>query len=252
MGRQIQLTFLLVIVVCMVHSTPLTVEQNTDSENQNVEIRANLNKVVDALLPSIRQFILKNGMDPMQLPNISTHIFPHLTGKLKGNLDLKNGWIQNLSLVKRTQHVTAIYKDLRLTIDMNLGFDVMNFNYNYNLKHLLYKRKGDVYGRLYDLDVNVVATIDLNTYYLLLDSIKFSNVWKFDLQFRGNLLDPLVNALTKIITKVFQNPLLKVIENRTKSNFGIQLDKWNTNTPQSKRTAIIDKWLDIVKSKFNN
>ncbi|KYM89795.1 hypothetical protein ALC53_02107 [Atta colombica] len=251
MASQIQLSFLLVIVVCMVRSTPLTVEQNTDP-GQNVEIRANLNNVVDALLPSIRQFILNHGMDPMQLPNVSTHIFPHLTGKLKGNFELKNGWIQNLSLVKRTQHVTATYKDLRLTIDMNLGFDVMSFNYNYNLKHLLYKRKGNIYGRLHDLDVHIVATIDLNTYYLLLDSIKFSNVWKFDVQFGGNLLDPLVNALTKIITKVFQNPLLKVIENRTKSNFGIQLDKWNTNTSRSKRTEIIDKWLDIVKSKSNN
>ncbi|XP_018352221.1 PREDICTED: uncharacterized protein LOC108754446 [Trachymyrmex septentrionalis] len=251
MASQIQLTFLLVVVVCMVHSTPLTVEQNTDP-GQNVEIRANLDKVVDALLPSVRQFILNNGMDPMQLPNVSTHIFPHLTGKLKGNLDLKNGWIQNLSLVKRSQHVTATYKDLRLTIDMNLGFEVMSFNYNYNLKHLLYKRKGDVYGRLHDLDVHVVATIDLNNYYLLLDSIKFSNVWNFDLQFGGNLLDPLVNAMTKIVTKVFRNPLLNVIENRTKSNFGIKLNEWNTNTPQSNRMAMIDKWLDIVKSKCNN
>jgi len=48
------------------------------SSEQNVEIRANLNNVVDALLPYIRQFILNHGMDPMQLPNVSTHIFPHL------------------------------------------------------------------------------------------------------------------------------------------------------------------------------
>ncbi|KYQ48110.1 hypothetical protein ALC60_12822, partial [Trachymyrmex zeteki] len=222
------------------------------SPGQNVEIRANLDKVVDTLLPVVRQLILNNEMDPMQLPNVSTHIFPHLTGKLKGNLDLKNGWIQNLSLVKRTQHVTAKYKDLLLTMDMNLGFEVISFNYDYNLKHLLYKRKGNVYGRLHNLDVNVVVVIDLNKYYLLLDSIKFSNVWKFDLQFGGNLLDPVVNALTKIITVVFRNPILHVIENRVKSNFGIQLDIWNTNTSQSNRTTIIDKWLDIAKSKFNN
>ncbi|XP_018313796.1 uncharacterized protein [Mycetomoellerius zeteki] len=251
MASQIQLTFFLGIIVCIVHSTPLTIEESNDP-GQNVEIRANLDKVVDTLLPVVRQLILNNEMDPMQLPNVSTHIFPHLTGKLKGNLDLKNGWIQNLSLVKRTQHVTAKYKDLLLTMDMNLGFEVISFNYDYNLKHLLYKRKGNVYGRLHNLDVNVVVVIDLNKYYLLLDSIKFSNVWKFDLQFGGNLLDPVVNALTKIITVVFRNPILHVIENRVKSNFGIQLDIWNTNTSQSNRTTIIDKWLDIAKSKFNN
>ncbi|KYM93962.1 hypothetical protein ALC62_15407 [Cyphomyrmex costatus] len=176
MPSQIQLTLLLVTIVYMVYGTPVTAEQNPNP-GQNVEVRANLDKVVDALLPSVRQIILKHGMDPMQLPNVSTPIFPHLTGKLKGNLDLKKGWIQNLSLVKRTQHVTATYKDLRLTMDMNLGFEVINFSYDYYLKHLLYKRNGNMYGRLHDLDINVVVSIDLNNYYLNLDSIKFSNVW---------------------------------------------------------------------------
>lgn len=112
--------------------------------------------------------------------------------------------MQNLSLVKRTQHVTAIYKNKRLTLDMNLGFDVMDvrtrqhdtwinisttiyisydlhlcnfqFSYEYYLKHLLVKRQGDVYGRLYELNVNVLVTVDLNEYYLILDSIKFTSV----------------------------------------------------------------------------
>ncbi|XP_018405255.1 PREDICTED: uncharacterized protein LOC108781698 [Cyphomyrmex costatus] len=250
MPSQIQLTLLLVTIVYMVYGTPVTAEQNPNP-GQNVEVRANLDKVVDALLPSVRQIILKHGMDPMQLPNVSTPIFPHLTGKLKGNLDLKKGWIQNLSLVKRTQHVTATYKDLRLTMDMNLGFEVINFSYDYYLKHLLYKRNGNMYGRLHDLDINVVVSIDLNNYYLNLDSIKFSNVWKFDLQFGGNLLDPIVNALTKIVTVVFRNPILNIVEKRAKSNFSVQLGNWNTNTSQQNRTEIIDKWLDIVKSEFH-
>lgn len=45
---------------------------------QDVEIRADLDKTVDALLPSIRKFILNNGMDPMQLSDISENIFPDL------------------------------------------------------------------------------------------------------------------------------------------------------------------------------
>jgi len=34
--------------------------------------------------------------------------------------------MQNLSLIKRTKQVNAIYKNKRLTLDMNLGFDVMD------------------------------------------------------------------------------------------------------------------------------
>lgn len=72
-----------------------------------------------------------------------------------------------------------IKKPLQFIEDLyisKLYFYNFQFNYDYNLKHLLYKRKGNVYGRLHNLDVNVVVVIDLNKYYLLLDSIKFSNV----------------------------------------------------------------------------
>lgn len=45
------------------------------------EIRANIDKTVDALLPSIRKFIINNGMDPMQLIDLSENIFPDLVCK---------------------------------------------------------------------------------------------------------------------------------------------------------------------------
>lgn len=40
----------------------------------------------------------------------------------------------------------------------------------------MFKRQGDVYGRFFKLDVNVVLTIDLNEYRVILESIKFSDV----------------------------------------------------------------------------
>lgn len=50
------------------------------------------------------------------------------------------------------------------------------FNYEYNLQHLLYKREGDMYGRFYNLEINTVVTIDLANYYLYLNILKFSEV----------------------------------------------------------------------------
>ncbi|XP_011869448.1 PREDICTED: uncharacterized protein LOC105562897 [Vollenhovia emeryi] len=246
MARQIQLTFLLAIIACLVHGAPFEIE--TNGSEQDLEIRADIDKTVDALLPSIRKFILDNGMDPMQIADVSEHIFPLLPGILKGTVDLKNGWIQNLALVKRTGHVTAIYKSKRLTLDMNLGFDVMDCNYEYSLKYLLFKRQGDVNARFHQLDVNVVTTVDLNEYILILDSIKFSDVRKYDIKFEGHVLDRLLNAVAKIITVVFKNLVLPFIERQAEKIFSAKLDEWNSMIPQPNRTEIINRWLDIVKT----
>ncbi|TGZ54187.1 uncharacterized protein [Temnothorax longispinosus] len=244
MAGQIQLTFLLVIVACMVHGTPLIDEQNHIFSD---EIRANVDKTVDALLPAIREFILKNGMDPLRIIDLSEHIFPNLPGKLKGSVDLKKGWVQNLSLIKRTSHVDVIYKPKQLTLDMNLGFDVMDFNYEYDLKYLLYNRQGDVYGRFYKLDVNVVMMIDLNEYQLILHSIEFSKVGKYDIKFEGHLLDPLVNILSKIITVVFRGYVLPVIEEYSMTIFGATVNEWNTKIPRANRKEIIDELFHIAE-----
>lgn len=42
------------------------------------EIKVILDDKIDALLPSIREFILENGLDPTQVADFSENIFPHL------------------------------------------------------------------------------------------------------------------------------------------------------------------------------
>ncbi|XP_011869447.1 PREDICTED: uncharacterized protein LOC105562896 [Vollenhovia emeryi] len=244
MVGQIQLTFLLAIVVCIVHSAPFTDNQNHSVQHE--ETWRGIDKAIDTLLPSTRKFILKEGMDPMRIVNCSEYIFPFMPGELKGNIYLYKGWMQNLSLMKRTKHASAIHKDKRLTLDVNLGFDVLDFSYQYYLTYLLYNRKGDLYGRLYKPEINVVTTIDLNKHHLILDSIKFTNIWKVDIKFEGHLLDRIINAVTKIITMAFENHVLKVIENNAMLDFHAIFDDWNTMTPQSDRMEIINRSLDIM------
>lgn len=55
------------------------------SFEQGIEIKGNLDKTVDALLPSIRKFMLNNGLDPMQLPDLYEYIFPDLVRKNEAN-----------------------------------------------------------------------------------------------------------------------------------------------------------------------
>lgn len=65
---------------------------------------------------------------------------------------------------------------LQQFIDKLIYIYNFQFNYEYNLQHLLYKREGDMYGRFYNLEINTVVTIDLANYYLYLNILKFSEV----------------------------------------------------------------------------
>ncbi|KMQ88789.1 hypothetical protein RF55_11664, partial [Lasius niger] len=174
MAGRMQLVFLLAIIA-LVHNE-LVVKQSFPISAYDADKVVILDDKIDALLPSIREFILKNGLDPTQVTDFSESILPKLPGVFKGKLNLKNGWLQNLSTINRTEHVIGIYNNKSLTLDMNLGFDVLDCSYEYDLKYLFYKRQGDVFARFYNLDVNTVLRIDLANYYIHLDSIKFSDV----------------------------------------------------------------------------
>ncbi|XP_067203428.1 uncharacterized protein [Linepithema humile] len=231
------------------HAVPIQIFLSIDrhASHQSAKIvrkDVNLNEAVDTLLPYIHTFILDNGMDPMKLIDFSEAIFPELPGIAKGNVDFKKGWMQNLSKIQRSNDVTASYKDKRLILDMNLGFNLLDFNYEYYLKHMVYERQGDVYGRFYDLKINTVVTIDLANYYLSLNSLKFSEVSKYDLKFEGNLVDPILNILTKIVTVVFRKCVLLAIEDHATLIFGAKIDEWNKMIPRPNRTRLIEDWLD--------
>lgn len=50
------------------------------------EKRVILDEKFDELLPSIHQFILENGLDPMRLKDYSESIFPHLVSNYFYNM----------------------------------------------------------------------------------------------------------------------------------------------------------------------
>ncbi|KAL6429423.1 hypothetical protein ACFW04_008232 [Cataglyphis niger] len=246
MASQMQLAFFLAIIG-LVHGKP-TAEQNSlySLIFANDEKKVILDDKIDALLPSIREFILENGLDPTQVADFFESIFPHLPGSFKGKVELNKGWLQNLSTIKRTKHVIGIYKNKSLTLDMDLGFDVLDCSYEYYLKYLFYKRKGDVYARFYNLDVNIKLTIDLANYYIHLDSIKFSEVRKYDIKFEGHLLDPVLNVLTKAVTVIFQQRVLSGIEDRSMKIFGAKIDEWNEKIPRPNFASPIKKLVDTL------
>ncbi|XP_072764216.1 uncharacterized protein [Anoplolepis gracilipes] len=238
MAGQMQLIFL--AIIALVHGKFVT-EQNVST---NKETKIILDEKIDALLPSIHQYILENGLDPAQIPDYSEQFLPGIF------IDLKKGWLQNLSLIRRTKHVIGIYKDKRITFDMDLGFNVLDCSYAYSLgmKFPFLKRRGDVFARFYQLNVNTVLTIDLSNYYIDLDSIKFSDVGKYDIKFEGHLLDRVLNVLTKVVTVFFEKFVLTSIEERSVKIFRAKIDEWNNSYPRPKCT--LEEFINSLKAEL--
>ncbi|GAB1859372.1 hypothetical protein CAJAP_00451 [Camponotus japonicus] len=250
MASQMQLIFILAIIE-LVYGKSVAKHSFLISVNGE-EKKVVLDEKIDELLPAIREFILINGLDPTQLGDYSESIFPNLPRVFKGSVDLKKGWLQNLSTIKRTNHIIGIYKDKLLTIDMNLGFDVLDCSYEYYFKYLFFTRHGDVFSRFYDLDINVVLTIDLANYYVELHSIKFSNIRKYDIKFEGHILDRLLNILVKAVTVIFRKCVMVAIEERSIKIFGAKIDEWNNSIPRPNYATLpIIQWFDDLNAQLN-
>ncbi|XP_032670249.1 uncharacterized protein LOC116843708 [Odontomachus brunneus] len=230
MAGQVQLAFLLVFAV-FVHSDAASLGEQSPPVIQPLEYSVVLDEQFDRQVSHLRAFILKNGLDPMDVIDMSEPLLPDMPGIFKGQVDLKQGWVQNLSKIKRAGHVIAKYSDKILVLDMDLGFDVMDFNYAYHIKYLLFERSGDLYGRFYNLKTKVLVTIDLNDYHISLDSIKFTEVGKYDIKFEGHLLDPILNVATKVVTTVFKKFVLAYIEEHTMIVVRAKLDEINGLIP---------------------
>ncbi|XP_029167903.1 uncharacterized protein LOC114938219 [Nylanderia fulva] len=196
-----------------------------------------LDEKIDELLPVIRELILKNGLDPANVPDITQDIDPNIPGKINIMIEHTKGILQNLSTIKRTERVHGIYKDKVLTLDMNLRFDVLNCSYATALSLIGDTMTGGVYGRFYDLDINIVARIDMVNYYVYLDSLKFSDVRKFE----SHLSDlPNLNILTEEFKYFFEYNILTVIEKRSLEMFREKIDEWNNKFPRPNLTWIVD------------
>ncbi|XP_068967468.1 uncharacterized protein [Bombus flavifrons] len=198
-------------------------ENDIMSEN----VSANINKLFDAMLPMIHKFILKQGLDPMKLEDVSE--------KLSGliihdrTLSLTNGWLQGLSNVRRANDIILSYQDESLTLDATLAFDVLDANYDYLIKDLLITKKGEVHGRLRDMEMRLIIAFDMNNYKIVIPMAKIVKIDKINIIF---LDDPIVNAAAKAITTIFRKSITNMVNKEFWKVMQEYVDKINEKIPQ--------------------
>ena len=175
-------------------------------------VSAKMNKLFDTMLPNIRNILLKFGLDPLKMGNI---VQP-LEGIIDHNgvLKMSDGWLQGMSDVVRAGDIVLAYSNQVLNVDMELGFDVLDINYEYFFKYGLIKRTGDFHGRFSNVKLRVIVTLDMTTKKVTLDSLKIVDMGKLDVKLEGHALDPLLNVAIKAFTTIFRDCVMEFIEER--------------------------------------
>ncbi|XP_043592129.1 uncharacterized protein LOC122571893 [Bombus pyrosoma] len=201
-----------------------------ENDIMSEKVSAKVNKLFDAMLPSIRKFILKQELDPMKLEDVSE--------KLSGliihdrTLDLTKGWLQGLSNIRRANDIILSYQDKSLTLDVTLAFDVLDANYEYLIKDLLITKKGEVHGRLRGTEMRIIIVFDMNNHKIFLPMAKIVKIDKFNIIFEDN---PIINAAAKAITTIFHRSITNMVNKEFLKVMQEYVDKINEKIPQPDR-----------------
>lgn len=94
-------------------------------------------------------------------------------------------------------------------------------------------------------------------YFTITDLIVFSLLFniafcrKYNIKFEGHILDPILNAATKIITTIFKKYVLAHIEDRALYIFRAKIDEWNKTYAKNVTVEEIEQIRDIDTLDFN-
>ncbi|KAL2737716.1 uncharacterized protein V1478_001802 [Vespula squamosa] len=188
---------------------PMFISQDTSYESAR---KVNINKIFDEILPKIREYLIRKGMEPINLPNYTEKIinFPG-----SGKIDLRKGYLHYMTDVKRSKNVTLQYKYKRLLLDIPLRWQLLDFNYEYEFTYFFIKKRGDAYGRVEDADFTITSEIDLSKLQIILNKIRIDRIDSFRLKIQSNKLDPLMNILSQAMTRFFQNRIVRLLEEKS-------------------------------------
>ncbi|XP_011499284.1 PREDICTED: uncharacterized protein LOC105363315 [Ceratosolen solmsi marchali] len=181
--------------------------------------KASLDKVIDKNMKSIQDALLP--IDPL---NLKTIHYP-ITSKIY--LDLRNGWMQNLSLVNRVGPCTLTYTNKVLTADINFGWDKIVADFRYKLKMIFMSRKGDAHVKVSHLSVNTVIDVDFNNYLIILKRLEFVHKGKINVSIQGHIIDKIYNLIIKAITSIVQKSIFKTIESKATEMIQSEIDEIN-------------------------
>ncbi|XP_023018155.2 uncharacterized protein [Leptinotarsa decemlineata] len=173
------------------------------------EIIAVIDEFGDKIISHIQKLIMRNGLDPVELPSESLKLIPW------GNMALSDGWLQNLSTLSRNTDIKVIYRSSRRSLELQVPvkFDALKFTYDYNTHVFPLSISGGVEGRLNDVKINIILSFDFKGFKAHLDDFDIRNSGSISIRFTGHgLIDWITNAMTSVVTLFLKPVILNIVD----------------------------------------
>nr|CAD7458831.1 unnamed protein product [Timema tahoe] len=206
---------------------------------------ADFDDYLDSLLDGIRTYASEMGLDPLPLPDYTeTLSIDLLLVNFQGEVDLKDGILQDIVTVSRQGDAIIDYEDMGATITFDLGFDELRdrtsyvdelrighaiidelrigqYQYNFEASIMGIGPSGLAHGTITDLSVHVVIDADLTNIThvdLELEDLKIIHTGSISVLLEGplELLDIVADGISAVITTLFKDEIMIVIESEVR------------------------------------
>lgn len=248
MAAQIRFFALLLVSALFV-----TGHANLLDDNQEINTYGrtlNISSIVDTLLPTIREHILSEGLDPLPLDDVHENLHGVIIGAK--SIDLTDGQLQGLSDITRANDALVVANDDNTyTLDATFGFDVLDASFNYRYKGFLITRTGELNGRFNNIEIKITADASLAERKVVLRSVNIVRLDNMSLTLRGHKLDAILNAIIKRLTPKFRSSIIRLIENKALASAQKFLDKMIANLSRAKQFATDNDILRSVPTTYN-
>ncbi|XP_028162390.1 uncharacterized protein LOC135082235 [Ostrinia nubilalis] len=203
-----------------------------DSKNwDGLGLQAEVNEYVDNTISMIVPFMKTHGLEPMELPDVieGFEVRPVLI-TYSAWLKIHDGYMTGLVNVARSGDQRVNYFANMLRVRVQLRFTDLEFIYRYLVKVMNLGPTGGIVGSLNRFNIVFDLLIDFNNDELHLQEFSISDIGRLRVRLTGNILtDWLVNPVIRVFTSIFDNTIIRVVQNNIRSAIQDGLDFINTN-----------------------
>ncbi|XP_069687658.1 mite allergen Der p 7-like [Periplaneta americana] len=183
-----------------------------------LRITANANEYFDSVVARIQNYAVEMGLDPLHLPDQKQEFSVQgVILEWHGELDLTNGYLQDIKTLNRDGDVLVDYDHTDLTISAKIAFGDLKLYYDYLAQIMDVGPTGQIEGIVTDLNLYVVIKVNLEELTVALETFEIEHTGTLEILLHGNgLLDIIADAIVGIVDLLFKDVIMGVVETEVK------------------------------------
>ncbi|XP_064213045.1 uncharacterized protein LOC103312900 isoform X1 [Tribolium castaneum] len=133
------------------------------------------NDYVDEIFFNIRNLMIHEDFDPIQLPGVSTNLSNTFIVTYQGILNLSQGWLSDLSTIHRKGEIISYNYHNKYFMTIPVAFKEMHFTYDYDTTIMGLKSQGGIEGKISYLSAKVKIGFDSQKLVTFLEDFHIDN-----------------------------------------------------------------------------